>query len=200
MINSPSKQYPKKFDSIMKNFEFSSLKKEFNFNFSSPSIQLLQSSNKKFFYGQENLHNNVEVNGLKGEKSIKQNLENEFDNIKSKEESFPIVFTVNSEFLDVLSNIYFNNDIINYDYDNKTKEKENDIIIAKKNISDNNVFEIKEQITCICLKSNCNNNYCSCHKNKNFCNNNCRCLNCKNKNEKENNITKNNENKYMTKK
>ena len=28
---------------------------------------------------------------------------------------------------------------------------------------------INEQITCICLKSNCNNNYCSCHKNKNFC-------------------------------
>ena len=84
MINSPSKQVSKRFDSIIKNFEFSSLKKEFNFNFPSPSIKLFQSSNKKLFFEQENFNNNNDLNFLKGEKNIKQNLENEFENVKPK--------------------------------------------------------------------------------------------------------------------
>ena len=195
MINSPSKQVSKRFDSIIKNFEFSSLKKEFNFNFPSPSIKLFQSSNKKLFFEPENFNNNNDLNFLKGEKNIKQNLENEFQNMKPKKETYPILFTVNDKFLDMLINIYNNtdndndNDIIISEYNNSLKENvsnepENNLnnnIIKKNNYSDSNVIDNNEQISCICLKSNCNNNYCSCHKNNNFCNNNCRCLNCQNK-------------------
>ena len=195
MINSPSKQVSKRFDSIIKNFEFSSLKKEFNFNFPSPSIKLFQSSNKKLFFEPENFNNNNDLNFLKGEKNIKQNLENEFENMKPKKETYPILFTVNDKFLDMLINIYNNtdndndNDIIISEYNNSLKENvsnepENNLnnnIIKKNNYSDSNVIDNNEQISCICLKSNCNNNYCSCHKNNNFCNNNCRCLNCQNK-------------------
>ena len=195
MINSPSKQVSKRFDSIIKNFEFSSLKKEFNFNFPSPSIKLFQSSNKKLFFEPENFNNNNDLNFLKGEKNIKQNLENEFENMKPKKETYPILFTVNDKFLDMLINIYNNtdndndNDIIISEYNNSLKENvsnepENNLnnnIIKKNNYSESNVIENNEQISCICLKSNCNNNYCSCHKNNNFCNNNCRCLNCQNK-------------------
>ena len=195
MINSPSKQVSKRFDSIIKNFEFSSLKKEFNFNFPSPSIKLFQSSNKKLFFEPENFNNNTDLNFLKGEKNIKQNLENEFENMKPKKETYPILFTVNDKFLDMLINIYNNtdndndNDIIISEYNNSIKENvsnepENNLnnnIIKKNNYSDSNVIDNNEQISCICLKSNCNNNYCSCHKNNNFCNNNCRCLNCQNK-------------------
>ena len=47
---------------------------------------------------------------------------------------------------------------------NNNSEIINNIPSIKKN-SDVNV-NVNEQITCICLKSNCNNNYCSCHKNK----------------------------------
>jgi len=195
MINSPSKQVSKRFDSIIKNFEFSSLKKEFNFNFPSPSIKLFQSSNKKLFFEPENFNNNNDLNFLKGEKNIKQNLENEFENMKPKKETYPILFTVNDKFLDMLINIYNNtdndndNDIIISEYNNSIKENvsnepENNLnnnIIKKNNYIESNVIDNNEQISCICLKSNCNNNYCSCHKNNNFCNNNCRCLNCQNK-------------------
>ena len=199
MINSPSKQVQKKFENIFKNFEFSSLKKEFNFNLTPPSIQLLQSSNKKFFFEQDNFNNNIngnEINDIKGEKSIKQKLEDEFENLKPKKESFPIVFTVDNKFLDMLIDIYSNKDIIIEDNNSNIKKdisnesisniNNNNINIIQKNpFVNNNNSENKEQITCICLKSNCNNNYCSCHKNNNFCNDNCRCLNCQNKNEKD---------------
>ena len=141
MINSPSKQVSKRFDSIIKNFEFSSLKKEFNFNFPSPSIKLFQSSNKKLFFEQENFNNNNELNFLKGEKNIKQNLENEFENVKQKKESYPIVFTVNDKFLDMLINIYNgnDNDIIISDNnnikENISNKPGNDLNVAKKNNS-----------------------------------------------------------------
>ena len=182
MINSPAKQVSKNYDSLIKKFELGSLKKEFNLNLSSPSLQLLQSSNKKFFFEQENFNNNNE--NTNEEKNIKQKLEEEFNNInnvKEKRESCPIVFTVNDKFLDLLINIYSGNDISSEDISNinnsinSLNELENNSNIIKNN------YENNEQISCICLKSNCNNNYCSCHKNNNFCNDNCRCLNCKNK-------------------
>jgi len=204
MINSPSKQVCKKFDSIIKNFEFSSLKKEFNFSFPSPSLQLMQSSNKKIFFERDNFDNiNINNNNeIKGEKNIRQKLENEFDNVKEKNQSYPIVFTVNDEFLDMLINIYSNNDSLSIDNSikkNESTESENNSNTVKKITYENKTLNnnnSKEQITCICLKSNCNNNYCSCHKNNNFCNENCRCLNCKNKFDKNiNNIfTNKNEN------
>ena len=198
MINSPSKQVCKKFDSIIKNFEFSSLKKEFNFSFPSPSLQLMQSSNKKIFFERDNFDNiNINNNNeIKGEKNIRQKLENEFDNVKEKNQSYPIVFTVNDEFLDMLINIYSDKDSLSIDNSIKknesTESENNNSNTVKKITYDNKVLNnnnSNEQITCICLKSNCNNNYCSCHKNNSFCNENCRCLNCKNKGEKkENNL------------
>ena len=190
MISSPSKQVGKKFDSIIKNLGFSSLKKEFNFNFTSPSIKLLQSSDKKLFFEQENYNNN-ELNQLKGEKNIKQNLESEFENIKPKKESYPIAFTVNDKFLETLINIYSDNDNISTDNNFEkitSNESGNNLNNIEKNYCNSNGLDNNEQISCICLKSNCNNNYCSCHKNNNFCNDNCRCLNCQNKGKKNEDI------------
>ena len=69
MINSPSKQVCRRFDSIIKNFEFSSLKKEFNFSFPSPSLQLMQSSNKKIFNKIDNF-DNINNNYIKGERIL----------------------------------------------------------------------------------------------------------------------------------
>ena len=175
MINSPPKQAMKKYDSLIQKFEFSSLKKEFNFNFSSPSIQLMQSSNKKYYFNPDNFNTDC----INKEKNIKQKLENEFDNIKPKNQSYPIVFTVDDKFLDLLINIYLpNNDTSNNELNDNTSSMNNNNKILNDSENKN------EQITCICLKSGCNNNYCSCHKNKNFCNENCRCLNCKNKYDK----------------
>ena len=202
MINSPSKQVCRRFDSIIKNFEFSSLKKEFNFSFPSPSLQLMQSSNKKIFNERDNF-DNINNNYIKGEKNIRQKLENEFDNIKennNNNKTYPIVFTVNNEFLDMLFNIYSNNDTLIIDNNSNsnsikkndsTESENNNSNIAKKISSDKKDINSTEQITCICLKSNCNNNYCSCHKNNSFCNENCRCLNCKNKGVKKENILNN---------
>ena len=51
-----------------------------------------------------------------------------------------------------------------------------------KFINNNKIEEKKDQISCICLKSKCLNNYCSCHKNRSTCNKNCRCINCENNN------------------
>ena len=42
-----------------------------------------------------------------------------------------------------------------------------------------------ESITCTCTKSNCNKKYCECYKTGKKCNDNCRCLNCLNKEKKE---------------
>ena len=137
MINSPTKQVCKKFDSIIKNFEFSSLKKEFNFSFPSPSLQLMQSSNKKIFFERDNFDNiNINNNNeIKGEKNIRHKLENEFDNVKEKNQSYPIVFTVNDEFLDMLINIYSNNDSLSIDNSikkNESTESENNSNTVKK--------------------------------------------------------------------
>ena len=203
MINSPAKQVSKKYDSLIQKFELGSLKKEFYLNLSSPSLQLMQSSNKKFFFEQENFNNNNnEV--ITEEKNIKQKLEKEFNNInniKEKKESYPIVFTVNDKFVDLLINIYSGNEISSEDIFNinnsinSLNESDNNSNIIK-NDSKNN--ENNEQISCICLKSNCNNNYCSCHKNNNLCNDNCRCLNCKNKSGiNENHLFHSNKHKRM---
>ena len=191
MINSPPKEALKKYDSLIQKFEFSSLKKEFNFNFPSPSIQLMQSSNKKYYFNPDNFN----TDSINKEKNIKQKLEDEFDNIKPKNESYPIVFTVNDKFLDLLINIYLpNNETSNNELSDINDNNDNNSSNKKTIINDSE--NKNEQITCICLKSNCNNNYCSCHKNNNFCNENCRCLNCKNKFDKNiNNIfTNKNEN------
>ena len=62
--------------------------------------------------------------------NIKQKLENEFDNIKPKKDHYPIVFTVNDKFLDLLINIYLPN---NTSENNEINEKINEINLNKNN-------------------------------------------------------------------
>ena len=91
--------------------------------------------------------------------------------------------------LNKLNNDNDNNDIDNSnnyqcnisDINEDKKDNNSDINnnIIKINNNNNDIID-NEQISCICLRSNCNNNYCSCHKNNNYCNENCRCVNCRN--------------------
>ena len=139
-------------------------------------------NNKNFFF-----HNNI----------------NEREN---KNEICPIGLIINDKFYDLLVNVYKNEGIEigleDEDEDKVEDEDENGIIseisennnesdnIIKDNIKEKsfkinrNIYNNKdmndEQISCICLKSKCLNNYCSCHKKGIICNNNCRCVNCEN--------------------
>lgn len=142
------------------------------------------------------------------EKEEYVNLEkNNFDKNKEKE-TYPITLTINDNFLDLLFKIYSNegNEIgiknenknegfSNKDNDNiKNNEINNNILKEKIPIINNNINNnlkniIDEQISCICLKSQCLNNYCSCHKKGNICNKNCRCIRCKNNDNYINNIS-----------
>ena len=45
-----------------------------------------------------------------------------------------------------------------------------------------NLKDDKDLSVCTCTKSNCNKKYCECYKVGEKCNNNCRCINCFNKN------------------
>lgn len=114
------------------------------------------------------------------------------ENIKKKQKN-PIVLTVSDSFFDSLVDIYTNQGIeIGFQYEDKniSQAQNNNLdcsnsinINLKENISNTNLSNSNlnsEQISCICLKSKCLNNYCSCHKNGNFCNKNCRCIGCKN--------------------
>ena len=137
-----------------------------------------------------------------------ENLKDKYkkDHIK-KRQKYPITLTINDSFFDSLVDIYTNQGIEigfqykdkniskiqnnNFDYNNNSN---NININLKENISNTNSCNSNinsEQISCICLKSKCLNNYCSCHKNGNLCNKNCRCINCKNV---YNNINNNNSN------
>jgi hypothetical protein len=124
-----------------------------------------------------------------------------FDKKKEKESSFPITLTISDSFIDLLFNIYEkegkgigqekeyenkNIEILQNNDSEKNKNK-NDIELCENilketnNLNNNNINGlIDEQISCICLKSQCLNNYCSCHKKGNICNKNCRCIGCKN--------------------
>ena len=94
----------------------------------------------------------------------------------NKEKKFNIDLIVNDKFFDLLVNVY-QSEGIEVGFNN---ENENLIIHDNKILNNNKIDEIKELISCICLKSKCLNNYCSCHKNGNTCNKNCRCLDCEN--------------------
>ena len=52
---------------------------------------------------------------------------------------------------------------------------------AYKNINNHDNETNKEKSFCICNKTSCINDYCSCHKKKQLCNENCICVDCKNK-------------------
>lgn len=207
MINSPSNMLQKSlnFSSSSEknkiNYPYlylleSSCKKSFFDNILNNNIK----SEKVFKQNLQNEFNNITMNT--------NNINNKI--IKIKEKINPVIYTVNDEFLDLLIDIYsnkddsednydkinsvlnkLNNDNDNNDIDNNYQCNISDINEDKKDnnsdinnyinkINNNNDIIDNEQISCICLRSNCNNNYCSCHKNNNYCNENCRCVNCRN--------------------
>ena len=144
---------------------------------------------------------------------------------KKEKKSFSITLTVNDSFFELLYNIYTNEGIEleqEKEKDNKNENiidnnikdvnnilkdniSQNNNIINNNNINNNKIHDnnnniTNEQISCICLKSQCLNNYCSCHKNGNACNKNCRCISCKNDDKYINNkIKKNDKNKSKCK-
>ena len=110
-----------------------------------------------------------------------------------------IIYTINDKFFDLLVNIYTKEGIDGIDIEGRKNKNlsgklsfkqhidnvnKNNIIEKNTNINinikNNNNDNFNEQISCICLKSKCLNNYCRCHKSGNICNNNCRCFGCKN--------------------
>ena len=127
------------------------------------------------------------------EKEQNINLEN-----KNKKEEFPIAVTINDKFLDILVSNFTNEVNENENNDENKNISENIIIELNKNqninkqnsieklpsininINNNLHYENNEQVSCICLKSKCLNDYCRCHKNGSICNKNCRCKGCKN--------------------
>ena len=119
-----------------------------------------------------------------------------------KKQKYPIILTVNDSFFNSLVDIYTNQGIeIGFQYEDKNISQvqnnncdyiNNNNINLKENISNSNLSNSNinsEQISCICLKSKCLNNYCSCHKNGNLCNKNCRCISCKNVYNNINNVS-----------
>ena len=109
---------------------------------------------------------------------IEENKDIKNDGI-NKEEINNIDLIINDKFFDLLVNVYQSEGIdLGFNNENgKNLEEQNN-----KLINNNKIDEIKEQISCICLKSKCLNNYCSCHKIGSICNKNCRCINCENNN------------------
>ena len=107
---------------------------------------------------------------------IEENKDIKNDGI-NKEEINNIDLIINDKFFDLLVNVYQSEGIdLGFNNENgKNLEEQNN-----KLINNNKIDEIKEQISCICLKSKCLNNYCSCHKIGSICNKNCRCINCQN--------------------
>lgn len=208
-ISSPSKKdYNKQkfeFSSLKKDFNTNNYNyaaysgnKLPDFLYGLPFNQFIELSGQKDFFEYEN-NLKKELN-LSGRKRIRQKLDNEFENLifpkKNENEKFknnekicfeknninkkvkyPIVLTINDEFFDMLTNIYTNEGIeIGFKKVENFSQKQN-------NLNDNNLKndnDIINEISCICLKSKCLNNYCSCHKNGKICNKNCRCLECKN--------------------
>ena len=127
-----------------------------------------------------------------------------FDNKQEKEASFSVNLIISDSFIDLLFDIYSKEGIeiglkkekenenigisSNKDSEKNENENNNDNVLCDNilkefnNLNNDNINKgiIDEQISCICLKSHCLNNYCSCHKKGNICNKNCRCIGCKN--------------------
>ena len=233
---------------LKQNYDFSSLKKEFNLNcinyspdfiYGIHNNNLLESSeNKDYFDFQNSIKKEI---NMSGQKRIRHKLDNEFKEIllskrKAKQNEkhqniiidkneigkYPTIITINDKFFDILFGIYTNdmneiedkkeniknNEKINEkdDEDHSKENIRNNIVDIKNNSSEKSNIKINEQISCICLKSKCINNYCRCHKNGPMCNENCRCIDCKNNckyetiiNSKNYNISTNKKKNYMSK-
>ena len=140
---------------------------------------------------------------IKNHKNLFNNNINEGEN---KKELYPIGLTINDKFFDLLVNVYKNEGIEigledeEEDEEEADEDEDENVIISENNNDNDNIIKEKikeksfkinrniynnkdmndEQISCICLKSKCLNNYCSCHKKGIICNKNCRCVNCEN--------------------
>ncbi len=131
--------------------------------------------------------------------------EKEINNNKYENQINSIDVLINDKFYDLLVNIYEDEGIeIGFKNENdKISGEDNfnkhNLNINKNNFKNNQILEQNElnneQISCICLRSKCLNNYCSCHKNGNFCNGNCRCVGCKNNDNSSNSLVEINKNK-----
>ena len=137
------------------------------------------------------------------EKIEKNNIicQNEKEKEDNEIKDYPLTICISDDFFNLLQNIY-KNEGIEIGFKEETKKNYNiQKVIYKTNNNSNNCNGNKnelseEPISCICLKSQCLNNYCSCHKNGNICNKNCRCIECKNNHENiNNNINSNYKNK-----
>lgn len=187
-IENPNNNYNKISSPIKKllnknRIELSSVKKE---NSSGNKSYVEYSGNKlpEFIYGHQTPQNNLsekkdyyesELNihkdfRISGKKRIRHKLNNIFDSIKTKSESptkkkknFQICLTIDNILYDILLSAFNSNERNNMDILKNTEK-----------------FSKEEQISCICLKSKCLNNYCSCHKKNLICNRNCRCIQCNN--------------------
>ena len=205
-------------------------KQKIKLNFSNKNSDIFYKNQNNLFQNHffENKNNKNEVNMIIQKSYINefgnsldknQNIINNNINEKKKEKEIcPIGLVINDKFFDLLVNIYKNEGIeIGYEDEDSNSiiienEKENDNFIKEKSFKINsNIYNNKEdnnneQISCICLKSKCLNNYCSCHKNGIMCNKNCRCLNCDNfdnnntisSNELQNNISKYKKTKFFS--
>ena len=148
-------------------------------------------------YSSNNLHDNINKdsssfkivennfiineNNIFNQKLIKEKVEEkkDFKNNRINQEEKNINLIINDKFFDLLVNAYQSEGIdLGFINENgKNLEEQNN-----KPINNNKTDENKDQISCICLKSKCLNNYCSCHKNGSNCKKNCRCINCENNN------------------
>ena len=100
----------------------------------------------------------------------------------NKKEYNSIDIIINDTFWDLLVNIYRTEGIEIGFQTERRKYSENKYNFNVSLNLDKNKYMMEEQISCICLKSKCLNNYCSCHKSGQICNNNCRCIGCENNN------------------
>ena len=207
-ISSPSRKLNNKqkfeFSSLKKDFSINnksydafSGNKLPDFIYGYPPGQSLDFSIQKDYFEYKNTIK--KENDLSAEKKIKHKLENIFENIvlpkKETEEKFkkefnineskdyPIILTINDTFFDLLANIYLNEgEALEQNESIQAEDQNQNKISININIKDDNNEEMNEQMSCICLKSKCLNNYCRCHKNNKICNSNCRCKGCKNNN------------------
>jgi hypothetical protein len=134
--------------------------------------------------------------------SITKKKEQKEDFCQNKNRETPIDLLINDKFYNLLVSVYENEGIgIGFNKENDGNIIEDDQCSKQNlNLNENNKIKNKielsdEPITCICLRSKCLNNYCSCHKNGNFCNENCRCVGCKNNDNSSNSLVERNKNK-----
>ena len=158
------------------------LNKSFNFNVQKDIKQNL-----------DNKFENLLLSRKKGKEKedIKFNDMNSTEKIK-KTKNISINLAISDSFFNLIENIYkyqeLQSEFLQGCHKNNEKKycntyennKTNNILfdITNNQINENTIYN--DEISCICYKRKCLNNYCSCHKNGRMCNKNCRCTDCEN--------------------